>query len=278
MAAAARRGVPAIGGLAMLVAQAERQFEIWTGQRPPPGLFEAAARRGLERMNRMKQTTFDEFEDLARRGTFVPVVKEIMADLLTPVSAFLKIAEHSDYAFLFESVEGGEQVARYSFLGKDPFLVLRSRGGKTIVDRAGRTTETEEPFVPMLRPLMAEFRAPFVQGLPRFTGGAVGFSATTRRRWFEPALEAAWAGIARRVGSRRRRRCRIHAVRYGAGVRSREAPDPDHRQRAHHGGRGSRGAVSVRLREDSVPRARARARAVAAAPAAPPAPAVSGRT
>ena len=49
-----------------------------------------------------------------------------MADLLTPVSAFLKIAEHSDYAFLFESVEGGEQVARYSFLGKDPFLVLRS--------------------------------------------------------------------------------------------------------------------------------------------------------
>ena len=77
----------------------------------------------------MKQTTFEEFVELARRGTFVPVVKEIMADLLTPVSAFLKIAEHSDYAFLFESVEGGEQVARYSFLGKDPFLVLRSQQG-----------------------------------------------------------------------------------------------------------------------------------------------------
>ena len=75
----------------------------------------------------MKITSFDEFKDLARRGTFVPVVKEIMADLLTPVSAFLKIAEHSDYAFLFESVEGGERVARYSFLGKDPFLVLRAR-------------------------------------------------------------------------------------------------------------------------------------------------------
>ena len=56
----------------------------------------------------MRLTTFDEFVELARRGTFVPVVKEIMADLLTPVSAFLKIAEHSDYAFLFESVEGGE--------------------------------------------------------------------------------------------------------------------------------------------------------------------------
>src|SRR5829696_1458695 len=149
----------------------------------------------------MKQTTFDEFKELARRGTFVPVVKEIMADLLTPVSAFLKIAEHSDYAFLFESVEGGEQVARYSFLGKDPFLVLRSRGGKTIVDRSGVTTETTEPFVPVLRKLMAEFRAPFVQGLPRFTGGAVGFIGYDASVAFEPVLTEAWARAAWRKQS-----------------------------------------------------------------------------
>src|SRR5213592_3850915 len=140
----------------------------------------------------MKQTTFDEFVDLARRGTFVPVVKEIIADLLTPVSAFLKIAEHSDYAFLFESVEGGEQVARYSFLGKDPFLVLRSKNGRTIVDRSGVTSETDEPFVPVLRRLMAEFRAPFVPGLPRFTGGAVGFIGYDASVEFEPALAEAW--------------------------------------------------------------------------------------
>src|ERR671912_2471777 len=108
----------------------------------------------------MKQTTFDEFKDLTRRGTFVPVVKEIMADLLTPVSAFLKIAEHSDYAFLFESVEGGEQVARYSFLGKDPFLVLKTRGGKTTIDRSSVTSESEEPFIDTLRRLMAEFQSP----------------------------------------------------------------------------------------------------------------------
>jgi anthranilate synthase component I len=140
----------------------------------------------------MKLTTFEEFKELARRGTFVPVVKEIMADLLTPVSAFLKIAEHSDYAFLFESVEGGEQVARYSFLGKDPFLVLRSRGGKTIVDRSGVTTESDEPFVAVMRKLMAEFRAPFVQGLPRFTGGAVGFIGYDASVVFEPSLSGAW--------------------------------------------------------------------------------------
>ena len=148
----------------------------------------------------MKQTTFDEFKDLARRGTFVPVVKEIMADLLTPVSAFLKIAEHSDYAFLFESVEGGEQVARYSFLGKDPFLVLRSRGGRTIVDRSGVTTESDEPFVAVLRRMMAEFRAPFVQGLPRFTGGAVGFIGYDASLMFERVLGTAWDRAAWRKG------------------------------------------------------------------------------
>ena len=144
----------------------------------------------------MKQTTFEEFTELARRGTFVPVVKEIMADLLTPVSAFLKIAEHSDYAFLFESVEGGEQVARYSFLGKDPFLVLRSREGKTVIDRSGVTTETSEPFVPALRRLMAEFRAPYVPDLPRFTGGAVGFIGYDASIRFEPVLGEAWKNAA----------------------------------------------------------------------------------
>jgi anthranilate synthase component I len=141
----------------------------------------------------VKQTTLEEFVDLARRGTFVPVVKEIMADLLTPVSAFLKIAEHSDYAFLFESVEGGERVARYSFLGKDPFLVLRQRGGRTITDRSGVTSESDEPFVAAVRRLMAEFQAPFVPGLPRFTGGAVGFIGYDASPVFEPALLEAWA-------------------------------------------------------------------------------------
>jgi anthranilate synthase component 1 len=140
----------------------------------------------------VKQTTFEEFVDLARRGTFVPVVKEIIADLLTPVSAFLKIAEHSDYAFLFESVEGGEQVARYSFLGKDPFLVLRAKDRVTSIERSGTTAESDEPFIPTLRRMMAELRSPFVPGLPRFTGGAVGFIGYDASPMFEPALQSAW--------------------------------------------------------------------------------------
>jgi anthranilate synthase component 1 len=147
----------------------------------------------------MRLTSFEEFVELTRRGTFVPVCKEIIADMLTPVSAFLKIAEYSDYAFLLESVEGGERVARYSFLGKDPFLVLRARGGKTIVDRAGATTESDEPFLPALRRLMAEFRSPYVPDLPRFTGGAVGYLGYDTARWFEPSLERAYARLAARA-------------------------------------------------------------------------------
>jgi anthranilate synthase component I len=136
----------------------------------------------------MKQTSFDEFVDLARRGTFVPVCREIMADLLTPVSAFLKIAEHSDYAFLLESVEGGEQVGRYSFLGKDPFLVLRGRAGETTIEQAGVRTERRQPFVDVLRSLMTEFSSPYVPDLPRFTGGAVGYLDYDTAEWFEPAV------------------------------------------------------------------------------------------
>ena len=135
----------------------------------------------------MHLTTVEEFRELAQRGTFVPVYKEIVADLLTPVSAFLKIAEHSDYAFLLESVEGGEQVARYSFLGKDPFLILRATpDGRAVVERAGVRTVSDEPFMATLRRLMADFRSPAVPSLPRFTGGAVGFLGYDAVPWFEP--------------------------------------------------------------------------------------------
>ena len=142
----------------------------------------------------MNITSFDQFKELARRGTFVPVCKEIVADLLTPVSAFLKIAEHADYAFLLESVEGGEHVGRYSFLGKDPFLILRANDGKTTIERGGATTESERPFIETLRRLMTDFRSPFVPDLPRFTGGAVGYLGYGAASWFEPVLGDLGAG------------------------------------------------------------------------------------
>src|SRR4030095_9202568 len=108
----------------------------------------------------MKITSFEEFKELAQRGTFVPVYKELIADMLTPVSAFLKIAEHSDHAFLLESVEGGEHVGRYSFLGKDLFQILGRKSARTIIDRAGQTSETDQPFIATVREMMAGFHSP----------------------------------------------------------------------------------------------------------------------
>src|SRR5205809_5878599 len=136
----------------------------------------------------MKITSFEEFKELARRGTFVPVCKEMVADLLTPVSAFLKIAEHADYAFLLESVEGGEHVGRYSFLGKDPFLILTAKDGHTVIERAGSTAESDRPFIDTLRSLMADYRSPFVPDLPPLPGGSVGYSGSAASRVFDRLL------------------------------------------------------------------------------------------
>lgn len=143
----------------------------------------------------MRTTTFEEFATLAQDSPFVPVCKELMADLLTPAAAFLRIAAEADDAFLFESVEGGEHVGRYSFLGKDPALVLRSRGGRSTIERAGATTVDDRPFIDVLRELTREHRAPAVPGLPRFTGGLVGFIGYDAAPAFEPALAGAWSRL-----------------------------------------------------------------------------------
>ncbi|MBM61624.1 MAG: anthranilate synthase component I [Acidobacteria bacterium] len=141
----------------------------------------------------MSQTSFETFQELAAKATFVPVCREVLADLLTPLSAFLRVAEHADYSFLFESVEGGEQVGRYSFLGKDPFIVIRSRDGMTITEEGGKRTSSDRAFVRQLRDLMDVYQAPVVPGLPRFTGGAVGFLGYDAAKWFEPSLEPVWS-------------------------------------------------------------------------------------
>ncbi|MGH7923661.1 MAG: anthranilate synthase component I, partial [Candidatus Binatus sp.] len=89
----------------------------------------------------MLQPTEKEFEQLAANGfNLIPVFEEVAADLETPVSAFLKIAR-GDYAFLLESVRGGEKWGRYTFLGSDPFLVMRARQNRMDIIRPGRGVE-----------------------------------------------------------------------------------------------------------------------------------------
>jgi len=128
-----------------------------------------------------------EFDALAAKNfNLIPVCREIAADLETPVSAFLKIAR-GDYAFLLESVRGGEKWARYTFLGTEPAMVLRGRGTTMEVLRPGRATEIRTVTDPFegLRQEVQRLRAPQLEGLPRFFGGAVGYLTYDVVRYFE---------------------------------------------------------------------------------------------
>jgi anthranilate synthase component I len=116
----------------------------------------------------------------------VPVIKRVMADLLTPVAAFIKIERLSPYSFLLESVEGGEKVARYSFLGYGPYAIVRSREGKVTIDSGpGGIEETDEPMLRVLRRLTGKYIPVRLPDMPPFTGGAVGYLGYDAVRWFE---------------------------------------------------------------------------------------------
>src|SRR4051794_2577648 len=118
---------------------------------------------------------YREFAQLARTATLVPVVRTVNADLLTPVSAFLSVASREPYAFLLESVEGGERVGRYTFLGARPYLILTSRGEKIEIRRGRKLERRKGPLMPVLRELLAEHKPAQIPGLPPFTAGAVGY-------------------------------------------------------------------------------------------------------
>src|SRR5919202_2868221 len=85
----------------------------------------------------LQPATFDEFLEEAKRGNVVPVVRSVLADLQTPVGAYLRVAEGARYAFLLESIEGGERLARYSFLGANPEMIVRGCGDDTLIERDG---------------------------------------------------------------------------------------------------------------------------------------------
>src|SRR5579875_3812051 len=119
------------------------------------------------------------------QGNIIPVYREVIADLETPVSAFLKVAG-GPYSFLLESVEGGERLARYSFIGSDPYLTLRMKNGIAEANLAGykqRGTFTD-PLV-ALQGYLAPYRTVSLPGMPRFLGGAVGYLGYEAVRYFE---------------------------------------------------------------------------------------------
>ena len=136
-------------------------------------------------MNTLTPNSYEEFLKLARQGTAIPVSKSVMADLLTPVAAYLKIERFSPYSFLLESVEGGEKVARYSFLGYDPHTIVRARSGKVSIETANDIQESDQPMLTVLRRLSGQYMPVKMPDLPPFSCGAVGYMSYDAVRWFE---------------------------------------------------------------------------------------------
>ncbi|HSD27344.1 MAG TPA: anthranilate synthase component I, partial [Vicinamibacteria bacterium] len=133
----------------------------------------------------MRALGYDEYERLSAKGGLVPVFREVPGDLRTPVSAFLSLAARSERAFLLESVVGGERVHRYSFLGRDPVSTVEARAsGLRLRDAKGDRDETKSSLLDVLRAELGA-RAAEVPGLPRFTGGAVGYLNYDAVRLFE---------------------------------------------------------------------------------------------
>jgi anthranilate synthase component 1 len=132
--------------------------------------------------------TFEEFQGLAGSAACVPVFRQLTGDCLTPVSAYSRI-ERSAPSFLFESVVGGEKVGRFSFLGTEPFLRFEARGHDISITSTrspaeSRTYSAADPLSD-LQDLVQRYKAVHVPGLPRFTGGAVGYAGYDAVRYTE---------------------------------------------------------------------------------------------
>jgi anthranilate synthase component 1 len=137
----------------------------------------------------LQPANFEEFEREAERGNVVPVVRAVLADLQTPVGAFLRVAKRARYAFLLESVEGGERIARYSFIGAEPEMIVRGRGETTLVEQRGETEELRGVrATDFLRDYFRVRTLARRPGLAPMAGGAVGYLAYEAARWFEPVL------------------------------------------------------------------------------------------
>jgi anthranilate synthase component 1 len=135
--------------------------------------------------------TYEELEGMAGQGNVIPVRKDILGDLHTPASAFLRVAQGRRRVFLLESVEGGERLARYSFIGWDPYLVLRGKGQNITVEENGEISKRSGKPIEILREISQAFRPVATSDLPPFVGGGVGFFSYDLVRHFENLPESA---------------------------------------------------------------------------------------
>jgi len=133
----------------------------------------------------MLRPDFKEFSRLARESTLVPVIKSVTADLLTPVSAFLAVAANEPNCFLLESVERGEQIGRYTFLGARPYMQIQSRGTRITIQRGSKREQRSGNVIDIVKEIFRQHHPAEIAGLPPFTAGAVGYFAYDIARQFE---------------------------------------------------------------------------------------------
>ena len=139
-------------------------------------------------ISQLQPATFAEFEQEAKRGNIVAVAKTVLSQKLDPVDAFVNVAGDARYAFLLESVEGGERVAKYSFLGANPYMIVRGEGNTTTIESEEETETRAECMTEYLRRHFSENKLASRIELGPLAGGAVGYLGYQAARWFETAL------------------------------------------------------------------------------------------
>src|SRR5580765_4914576 len=130
---------------------------------------------------------FTIFSERAEHANVIPVVETMPADLLTPLSVYLKLSSDSKNSFLLESVEGGKSLARYSFIGTDPDTVLRGGETEVTISSTGDEKNIDTGTFEYLKKHFAERKAVVDPDQPAFIGGAIGFLGFDCCEWFEPS-------------------------------------------------------------------------------------------
>jgi anthranilate synthase component I len=139
--------------------------------------------------SQLDPANFAQFAQEANRANVVAVARTIAADSIDPLGAFVSVAGSAGYAFLLESVEGGEVIAKYSFLSANPYMIVRGRGEKTTIEKQG-VIETRAECVPdYLRRHFQQYKLANLEDLGPLSGGAVGYLGYGAAKWFEPGLK-----------------------------------------------------------------------------------------
>ena len=144
-------------------------------------------------MNSQQPENFESFFEQAKSADIIPVVSNLPADLLTPLAVYLKISERAENSFLLESVEGGETLARYSFIGANPEMIVSGNDSEISIRKNDSIDSFKISLFDFLREHFTKFRVSTNEDLPSFIGGAIGYFGFSCSSWFEKSLKKSFA-------------------------------------------------------------------------------------